>query len=40
MIITVLDSTGIAIEDIAVAKLVFDKAQQLGGYPSVDLFET
>ena len=39
-IITVFDSTGIAIEDLAVAKLVFDKAQQLGGYPSVDLVET
>jgi alanine dehydrogenase len=39
-IITVFDSTGIAVEDLAVAKLVFDKAQQLGGYPSVDLVET
>jgi len=35
--ITVFDSTGIAIEDIAVAKLLFEKAQQRGGYPSVDL---
>jgi alanine dehydrogenase len=35
--ITVFDSTGIAIEDIAVAKLLFEKAQQRGGYPSIDL---
>jgi alanine dehydrogenase len=36
-VITVFDSTGIAVEDIAVAKLLFDKAQQTGGYPSIDL---
>jgi ornithine cyclodeaminase/alanine dehydrogenase-like protein (mu-crystallin family) len=35
--ITVFDSTGIAIEDIAVAKLLFEKAQKAGGYPSMDL---
>jgi alanine dehydrogenase len=35
--ITVFDSTGIAVEDIAVAKLLYEKAQQAGGYPSVDL---
>jgi len=35
--ITVFDSTGIAVEDIAVAKLLFDKARQAGGYPSIDL---
>jgi len=35
--ITVFDSTGIAVEDIAVARLLFQKAQQRGGYPSVDL---
>ncbi len=35
--ITVFDSTGIAIEDIAVARLIFEKAQQIGGYPSIDL---
>ena len=35
--ITVFDSTGIAVEDIAVAKLLFEKAQQTGGYPSIDL---
>jgi alanine dehydrogenase len=34
--ITVFDSTGIAVEDIAVAKLLFEKAQQAGGYPSID----
>jgi alanine dehydrogenase len=36
-VITVFDSTGIAIEDIAVAKLLFDKAQRTGSYPSIDL---
>lgn len=35
--ITVFDSTGIAIEDIAVARLIFDKARQQGGYPQVEL---
>jgi len=38
--ITVFDSTGIAVEDIAVAKLLFEKAQQAGGYPSIDLVGT
>ncbi len=38
--ITVFDSTGIAIEDIAVAKLLFEKAQKRGGYPSIDLVGT
>ena len=38
--ITVFDSTGIAVEDIAVAKLLFQKAQQRGGYPSIDLVRT
>jgi alanine dehydrogenase len=37
---TVFDSTGIAVEDIAVAKLLFEKAQQIGGYPSIDLIGT
>jgi alanine dehydrogenase len=36
-VITIFDSTGIAVEDIAVAKLLFEKAQQAGGYPSIDL---
>jgi alanine dehydrogenase len=35
--ITVFDSTGIAIEDIAVARLLFERAQQRGDYPSIDL---
>jgi alanine dehydrogenase len=35
--ITVFDSTGIAVEDIAVAKLLFEKARQAGCYPSIDL---
>ena len=35
--VTVFDSTGIAVEDIAVARLLFEKAQQRGGYPSIDL---
>ena len=34
---TVFDSTGIAIEDIAVARLLYEKAEQTGGYPSIDL---
>ena len=38
--ITVFDSTGIAIEDVAVAKLIFEKAQEIGGYPSIDLIAT
>lgn len=38
--ITVFDSTGIAVEDIAVAKLLFEKAQQVNGYPSIDLVGT
>jgi alanine dehydrogenase len=34
--ITIFDSTGLAIEDIAVAKLIYDKATKSGGYLSVD----
>ena len=34
--ITFFDSTGVAIEDIAVAKLVYDKARKAGGYLSLD----
>ena len=37
--ITVFDSTGVAIEDIAVARLVYEKAHQEGGYLSVDLVQ-
>ncbi len=37
--ITVFDSTGIAIEDLAVARLVYEKAQSIGGYRSIDFIE-
>jgi alanine dehydrogenase len=33
---TIFDSTGLAIEDIAVAKLIYDKAMKAGGYLSLD----
>jgi len=36
-VITIFDSTGVAIEDLAVAKLIFDKAQEIGSYPVIDL---
>jgi alanine dehydrogenase len=35
--ITIFDSTGIAIEDIAVAGFLYDKARNTGGFPSIDL---
>jgi alanine dehydrogenase len=35
--ITVFDSTGIAIEDIAVAGLIYEKARQSGDYLTIDL---
>jgi alanine dehydrogenase len=38
--ITVFDSTGIAVEDMALAKVLLEKAQQRGGYPSIDLVGT
>jgi len=38
--ITIFDSTGIAVEDIAVAKLLFEQAKKAGGYPSIDLVGT
>ena len=34
--ITIFDSTGLAIEDIAVAKLIYDRAMKAGGYLSLD----
>lgn len=37
--ITVFDSTGIAIEDLAVAKLIYEKARMCGGYKSIDFIE-
>ncbi len=36
---TVFDSTGVAIEDIAVARLIYTKAKEEGGYPSITLVE-
>jgi ornithine cyclodeaminase/alanine dehydrogenase-like protein (mu-crystallin family) len=35
--ISVFDSTGIAIEDIATARLLYEKAIAKGGYPSIEL---
>ncbi|MFC2072936.1 ornithine cyclodeaminase family protein [Chloroflexota bacterium] len=35
--ITVFDSTGVAIEDVAVAKLVYEKAKLAGNYTSLDI---
>ncbi len=37
--ITVFDSTGVAIEDIATAKLVYEKAKRAGSYLSVNLVD-
>lgn len=37
--VTIFDSTGIAIEDIATARLVFDKASQSGAYLSLNFVE-
>ncbi|MBE0479835.1 MAG: ornithine cyclodeaminase family protein [Dehalococcoidia bacterium] len=37
--VTVFDCTGLAIEDIAVARLVYESAVSNGRYPSVDLLE-
>jgi ornithine cyclodeaminase/alanine dehydrogenase-like protein (mu-crystallin family) len=37
--ITVFDSTGIAIEDLAVAKLVYEKAEFSEKYISIDLIK-
>ncbi len=36
-IITVFDSTGVAIEDLAVAKLIYEKAKKSGSYTSMDI---
>jgi alanine dehydrogenase len=38
-VITLFDSTGLAIEDLAVAKLIYEKAQEVGSYPVVDLVD-
>jgi alanine dehydrogenase len=37
--ITVFDSTGLAIEDVAVARIIYRKAQLRGGYLSLNLVE-
>ncbi|MDP2743836.1 MAG: ornithine cyclodeaminase family protein [Dehalococcoidia bacterium] len=37
--ITVFDSTGVAIEDIAVAQVIYEKAKHRGGCPSMNLIE-
>lgn len=37
--ITVFDSTGVAIEDMAVARLLYDKAIASGSYPVLDMVE-
>lgn len=38
-VITVFDSTGVAIEDVAVARLIYEKARQGDGYLSVELVQ-
>ncbi|MFH0768233.1 MAG: ornithine cyclodeaminase family protein [Chloroflexota bacterium] len=38
-VITVFDSTGVAIEDLAVAKLMYEKANKAGSYMSMDIIE-
>ena len=38
-VITVFDSTGLAIQDIAAAKLVYEKAKKIGGYLSLEFIE-
>lgn len=38
-VVTVFDSTGVAVTDIAVARLVYEKARQAGGYQSANLIE-
>ncbi len=37
--ITVFDSTGLAIEDVAVARMVYDKAMAAGGYQSINFMD-
>lgn len=36
-VITVFDSTGVAIEDVAVARIIYEKARATGSYPTMDL---
>jgi len=35
--LTVFDATGVAIEDVAVASVLYEKATERGGYPALDL---
>jgi len=35
--VTVFDSTGLAIEDLATARLVYEKARERGGYAAIDI---
>jgi len=35
--ITIFDSTGLAIEDVAVSQLIYRKAKERGGYPSLEI---
>jgi hypothetical protein len=35
----VFDSTGLAIEDIAVAKMIYEKARASGGYQSINFMD-
>lgn len=37
--ITIFDSTGVAIEDMATAKLIYEKAKQKGGYLSLNMVD-
>ena len=37
--VTIFDSTGVAIEDLAVAKLIYEKAKHLGRHISINLVE-
>lgn len=37
--ITVFDSTGLAIEDIAVARMIYEKARASGGYQSINFMD-
>ena len=38
--ITVFDSTGVALEDLAAAKLVYDRARQAGSGVAIELVES
>ncbi|MBI2853792.1 MAG: ornithine cyclodeaminase family protein [Chloroflexi bacterium] len=38
--ITIFDSTGLAIEDLAAARVVYRKAERLGTYPQIDMINS